>query len=412
MIGLLYGYFASNLGDIAITCGIAKLLSSRRARFILPPIPPAAQSAAEKFRENFPNIEMAFTDPKLEDALKGRSPPANEFVLLEDLLLDSASILKKNNIADCDTLVFTGGEHLFSNGSPRDVYALTGRLLPLLAAIAQGKKVLCLPATFGPFADPFSRSLVRTFIKGCSGVAVRESASLEQLQQLGLSVDDIPVLLDPAFFLDRPAIKPQRNLISLIARLDNYGMRIGGAASSQNLKAMRKTNFSTSTAISLYVHTVKSIAKSNKEMAFQILVQTQADEEVAHEIKKQASAYSSQVSVSRPETIDLFIEALARGCCTISSRFHGIIFSALAGRPSIGIYYPEHGHKIPGLMAMLDQQTRCFDGASLEAPVLAQKVADCAVDLHETHEPVSLRITATLDDLRLQTSHWISAKLN
>jgi len=414
MIGLLYGHFASNLGDIAITKGVAQFLlrSGKKFCFVVPPLSAAGLRAFQQLKSELGELEIRVAEPQLETALKGRKPePGTELEFLDDLVLQPRSILERNGIADCDTLAFVGGEHLFSSGSMRDTNALAGRLLPCLAGISTGKKVVCLPSTFGPYGDPFSRYLVRTFLRGCSAAAAREPKSLEYLDGIGSEVPQVSLQLDSAFLLQPPSYQPpDEKLVNMVIRLDQFGMRVGGPESSAALKVMRQNSFSNSASINLSAYLTTKLLERGARV--QLLVQTDADREVANEIAKRIQSQTQfppeRLTVSRPATIDAFLLALSRGQCTVTSRFHAVIFSALVGRPSLGIYFPEHGHKIPGLMSLLGLAEFSFDGKASQSA----DVATALTRLVDSAGEISRGLTGRVAQLRWGTERWMQSALS
>ena len=68
------------------------------------------------------------------------------------------------------------------------------------------------------------------------------------------------------------------------------------------------------------------------------------------------------------------IALLADGAVTLTSRFHAAVFSTVANCPPVGVHFREHGHKIPGLFAILDRIDACFDGAAADAAAVAAAV--------------------------------------
>jgi len=416
MIGLVYGHFASNLGDIAITKGVAQFLGGmgKQFCFLAPPMSDVGRRALEKLEADLGKLDIRPADSQLESPLRRRKPEqGTELGFLDDVILQPDAILARNNIGDCDTLVFMGGEHLFSSGSSRDIDALAGRLVPCLAGIAAGRKVICLPSTFGPYKDALSRCLVRTFLKGCSAAAVREPASLEHIASLGPDVPQLPLFLDSAFLLQPPTYAlPDEKLINVVVRLDQFGMRLGGPMSNSALRAMRESSFAGSASINLSTYLITELLRTDSDARVQMLVQTDSDQEVANEIAKRIQSQTQfppeRLTVSRPATIDAFLLALSRGQCTVSSRFHAIIFSALVGRPSLGVHFPEHGHKIPGLMSLLGLAEFSFDGKASQAA----DVAAALTRLVNKAGEISQELTGRVAQLRSGTESWMRSALS
>ena len=258
-VALLYGHLASNLGDLAVTSGAISLMAPvvglENIRLIVPPLSDVATGAVKALEAIHGTLDLRIVEDALVGAVKGREPEnVAALDVFGDLITQPTEVLKRNGLEDVDVLVFNSGEHLFAGGSLREGYALAGRLMPLIAGAAVGRKVICLPSTLGPFEDPVSTALARLFIKQSSAVALREAASRHHLEKIGLDADELGIqtLLDPGFFIEVPrtaATSPgDPELVSVVVQLDQFGMRIGGRKSSEAVRAFRCDGFRQSSA--------------------------------------------------------------------------------------------------------------------------------------------------------------------
>ena len=140
----------------------------------------------------------------------------------------------------------------------------------------------------------------------------------------------------------------------------------------------------------------------------QILVQTSSDLELSNAILDSVvsanPSFGHRIQVRRPPDIAAFLTALAAGGSTIASRFHAIVLSFLLDRPALGVYFPEHGHKIPGLMTLFGMSDFAIQGTTdhLERAVeLAHRLYDENADLRSQ---VHAKRTLLSDD----TKRWLS----
>jgi polysaccharide pyruvyl transferase WcaK-like protein len=83
----------------------------------------------------------------------------------------------------------------------------------------------------------------------------------------------------------------------------------------------------------------------------------------------------SNLELVAPDTPTNFINELQQGRLTVTSRLHSAIFSAMTGVPVLAIYFPEHGHKIPGLFGALHLPELCLDGTAFDPVVVAKRAA-------------------------------------
>ena len=259
--------------------------------------------------------------------------------------------------------------------------------------------------------------MIRALLRGSTAAATRETYSLALLDREGLRPTNLtmPKLLDPAFFMDleRVGAKPteaERGLVSVVMRLDGFGIRIGAHESSSNLTTYRGDGFRSSRAHQFFRGYCQRILAST-DSNLQILVQTERDLELSQSVMEAIVAenpeWRERLRLEVPQTLPDFLTLLSRGSLTVASRFHALIFSLLLGRPVLGIYHPEHGHKIPGLLELFETPGLAIQGwhGNLEGTVLATG------KLLARYDKVCEQLVARREALETETQVWLRGAL-
>src|SRR5690606_13012373 len=112
-----------------------------------------------------------------------------------------------------------------------------------------------------------------------------------------------------------------------------------------------------------------------------------------------------RVSVVRPLDIGDYLARLAEADVVVSSRFHAIILGLVAGTPGWGVYFDQHGHKMPGLFELLGTPERCqrlARGNAAEAGAAIAAAAGAAA-------PGLGGLSGRLEALRDRTLAWLAA---
>jgi Polysaccharide pyruvyl transferase len=215
-------------------------------------------------------------------------------------------------VPDGATVVYGGGEHLFSGP----------RLATYAGPISRAERGVVLPSTFGPF-DAQDEDTFRAVARHPIAARDHVSASIAE----GLVGRAVPVLLDPAFFLDVPT----------------------GNAGSFTIWAPRRED------VGLRLDTLRSEVPVRQTTAFAtyrdliggdglIVAHVRSDIALCRALSRVTG-----VPWVRPETLDEILE-LYRDCGrVVTSRFHAIVFARLFDKPYEAIPWPAHGHKIVGL---------------------------------------------------------------
>lgn len=373
-IAIVYGHVSRNHGDNAITQGIVHALQRTVPEARIRLLCSSRGSAKKPFMQTLRtyesqgnNLDIALYDqnwPSDTNELGADATPARLQQLIAE---DPASVLEHFQLTDCDVVLYNSSEHLYSYNAGDDA-AMIKRLAPIMAAHAAGKAVICLPCTFGPFETEYSRSLFRTFVDACVGGAARDAHSLDQLRQSGEPTSNAfetsEVMLDAAFLRDYPDDGPvDENIIGLVPRLDGFGLRAGRKKSREVLDAAIESGFEQSRAFQVYANAAYIISCLGKTCRF--LIQNPNDQPLAEAVVRAVRSRCGsrgRCEILGAASIEEYVENVAACSAIVSSRFHSHIFAYSMGVPAVGVYFPEQGLKIPGLMQAFDQSRYCLNG--------------------------------------------------
>ena len=390
---MVFAHVASNIGDLAINRG--QVLMLRRAF-------PEAELRAVYLNAK----QSAFLHEARASLDAGGPVPSTMFGSSGNLALayasDPARFLDDAGIADVDLVVLSAGEHLFHYQHGENLRNLYWRSLPALAAKIAGKRCLLMPSTLGPFEDRDSAELMRSLLGLVDTWAVRDARSGPLLRStLALEVEP-PALLDPAFFLEPPmqaAKAGQARIAALVMRAESWGIR--------NARAERLTQSASTVRDTEAYRFARAFADAwlaAPERRLHIHVQTDADAVLAEALAADLGQ-PERVDVMRPLDIADYLARLAAADVVVSSRFHAIILGLVAGTPGWGVYFDQHGHKMPGLFELLGVPDRCRRLARGNAGEAGAAIAAAA----GAAAPGLGELAGRLDALRARTLAWLAA---
>jgi len=353
--GLTFGHVATNMGDLALNVGVRRLVET----------------------VSNPTVKICLLKPNaghLERAKPTLGPSGTEIVSLDESMLATEKLLEycaepeaflvDANLADVDVIMTHSGEHLFAPRRPENPDTLW-RILPGLAAKAAGKKSIVLPSTFGPFDDQHLSRAIGHLLSSADAAAGRESASVALVEE---AFDlRLPALLDPAFLIatgDRPAVRETGRLIriGMALRIEEFGLRAGIVASRERSARFRESGYRESMAFALATGVMERLYPA-VDGEVSLFVQTIADQHLQTAIAAEGGKLmrsEGRIKVVAGESVESYLEALAGLDMLISARFHGCILALLGGVPAVGVHMASHGHKMPGLFALLGVPDYCL----------------------------------------------------
>jgi len=346
-IAVFYGHVASNLGDLAINAG--ELTALKRTY----------PNAEVMFIALHVNEGAAYDNAMAETARIAESKWTiyrTSFRHAMNYLSNPVQFLSDCGAEDADLIVLASGEHLFAYSENANTRALYWRTLPALAAKVARKRCILFPSTFGPFETAESRKWMTALFKLVDGYAVRESESARALEKIfGLQPQQLP---DPAFFLaprkQRDRSKTDVAVLGFAMRAEDWGIRL----SSEQRGATGDGSEGTAAgelAFQFLAEAALRFLSKRPDGQLRVFVQTAADQKIAERLLEHigSQAPKNNVEIIIPNTISEYLEALAELDALIASRFHALIMGLLVSVPVYGVYFPVHGHKIPGLFSWL-----------------------------------------------------------
>lgn len=352
-IAVFYGHVASNLGDLAINAG--ELIALKRAY----------PEAEVKFVALHVNEGPAYDHAQAETARIGEASWSiyrTSFHHALTYLSNPAQFLLDCDMDDVDLVVLASGEHLFAYESNGNTRALYWRTLPALAAKAAGKRCLLMPSTFGPYETAASRRWMNALFNVLDGYAVRETGSAHLLREVfGLRALQLP---DPAFFIEperqRDLSKTEFNVLGLAMRAEDWGIRLSKEQRADTHEAAQASDAGAQ-AFEFALAAVNEFFDKKPDGQVRVFVQTTADQQLAERLFEQlhGQGREAQVQVVMPETIADYLNALTDVDGLIAARFHALIMGLITHVPVYGVYFPVHGHKIPGLFSWLGLESSC-----------------------------------------------------
>ncbi|MDP5137885.1 polysaccharide pyruvyl transferase family protein [Rheinheimera baltica] len=349
-VSIFFGHVAGNVGDIAINEGEHRLL---RAAFPDAHLQFVTLRAAKSQFIDFAMPSMQLDDNTSVVHFMPQSINATGYVAAPETFLEACTA------SDADLIVLAAGEHVFSYANNTNTFNLFWRTLPLYVAKRLGIAVISMPATYGPFETSPGAELARLVAKMADDFSVRDVASSTEIADL--VAEPVLVRPDPAFWLTSVRAKRQSGLYVFAMRSEGWGIRLNKALRDESTEQFSQDNYRDSLAFQYNLAVAKEIlATSGSRITFAI--QTLADEELsASVVKALADDYPGRVSLYRPTSIADYLLLLGSAQCVITSRFHAVIMAIVSGTPAIASYFPVHGHKMPGLLALLDSKKHCVE---------------------------------------------------
>jgi len=409
-IGIVYGHISSNYGDIAINYGTAAMLRrlapAASVHVVLLNLPESQLAAAEGA---FKGIEdISFRILQTRDKMRtGISSDYSNLALATEYVLDPARFIADAGLTGCDVVLYNSGEYVFAyqdRGNPVD---LVWRVLPALAAKAAGMRFISLPSTFGPFESPSLAPMLRAFFSLNDAFAVRESTSAEIVAKF-LGGPPLRVLLDPSFFMStpQPSAPDDEAILGLVMRLDGFGLRAGTFYEpGKYLTAYGEEGFNASTSFKFAIAAARSFLDRVGGKVHLIIASYRADHDLTQAIAQALTeqGYGDRLRVVQPASVSEYQEELARTSFIVASRFHACILGLLLGRPVMGVYFNEHGHKMPGLFNMLGVPDYCGN-LSKTSP---ESFAESVVPLFLKREQAFAEMPERLHTMQEETIEWL-----
>jgi colanic acid/amylovoran biosynthesis protein len=255
--------------------------------------------------------------------------------------------LTLKTLKECKVCFVKGGGFIHSYGKLTDLYTIYYQLFHILLAQSLDKPVYIMPNSFGPFSSPGVKFLVKTTLRRCKLVTVRESISKKMLEEIGVKAYLFP---DLGFRLrksqqeydeiDCLRIKyPLHELVALTARPYRFPESSEGATKYKEyidgMATLSKWLFNNNYLPVFLEHTLSKTTHENDG---------QAISEIISELNKDEYSLISNKSYTCKDLKAIY----SKFNFVIGTRFHSVIFSLSEEIPSIAITYG--GNKGQGIM--------------------------------------------------------------
>jgi polysaccharide pyruvyl transferase WcaK-like protein len=368
-IGVVYGHVSKNIGDLALNCGTVQLILNTvpyadvHVVFLNP-----KQNCLDAAKASFEGLKnVTFTSFHTRNLKKSRDITFNELSKAMTYVLEPKRFITDAGLNGCDLLLYNGGEHLFTykdRENPISNIDLTWRVLPALVAKSVGMRFIILPVTVGPLEVPIVTQMISSFFHLSDGAAIREPRSAVFTAKL-LDGNPLPALLDPAFFMPIPQRRIYNNepTIDIIMRLEDIGLRIGIKNTRIALEKYRHNGFTSSRSFQFIIAVARSFFQEIGGKVNLVVQSSSADHALADAVTQVLTkeGYGNKVQLVQPTSLSEYQEEISRANFIVSSRLHTCILGLLLGKACLGVYFVEHGHKIPGVFEMLGLPDYCLN---------------------------------------------------
>ncbi len=256
-------------------------------------------------------------------------------------------------IARSDLVLGIGGGYL---QGPRSVAGSLNVVLlsvPLALASRLGRPTLLAPQSYGPFATPLQRGVVRRVLNRVDHIEVREDLSFDLLVSLGIRPDKVTRGVDGAFFFATPTDTAGPVVTQLAA--PRVGITARRWLAQEQQEAYER-------ALADFIDWLQGARGASVTLVPQVTADTFVvgshasagvrDVDDDRRVNQRIAASCRTNPVLMPERIDhCGLRQLYGGFdYLVGTRFHSVIFSLAARTPAVAI---EYEHKSSGIMREL-----------------------------------------------------------
>lgn len=398
-VSLFFGHVASNIGDLAINSGtielIKELIPSCKINVIL------INAKKSQF--------LDFAKPSFGCTGETYFNHININIgLIKRCLTQPKHILTELGIEDTQLLLLASGEHFFRYESGENSESLFWRLLPVVASHHAKIPCVLLPSTLGPFEGGISQQLPHALLNLTQANAARDLHSKKVVESFP-NLGEIPLCADPAFFVKCPKNSTfGKNVTGLVLRSEGWGIRLDKGTRTKFAAKFKGEAYTLTKAYKVGIALAQKILL-DPEARIKLFVQTTADQQLANSIFENLSSngLGDRVEISRPNSIQEYLEQMSVMTRVIASRFHALVLGMVVKKPIYGLYFDSHGHKIPGLFEMLEKSTHCFQMSQFNSDIISTRLVDSFID--ETSYSKDLK--TKLNELKKQTKNWLKKAL-
>lgn len=258
-------------------------------------------------------------------------------------------------------LYLSGGGSLIQNVTSRR--SLWYYLYTISQAKKCGNHVMMYGCGIGPIADKRDTSRVRRVLnRSVDVITLRESASLRELQRMGVTAPEMCVTSDPALTL------PAASVDVVDAELKKYGLAPDGSYICFAVRSWPGFNEKADAFAAAADYAAEKLGLTPLFM----LINREEDGPPTDAVSSRMHTKAPVIDGARNSA--LTIGLLARMHVVVSMRLHGLIFAASQGVPLVGVSYD------PKVTAFLESigEERCLPLVDLRPESLQRAVSEAA----------------------------------
>ena len=261
-------------------------------------------------------------------------------------LITAGSSIKKSKL-----LVSGGGSLLQDATSKRNLIYYAG----IIKLAKRAKKQVCILANgIGPVNYESNRKLTKEVVESADYVSVRDSISLAELRDMGVSESKKVVLsADPTFMIkpcDEIKLGKLKRKLGLDGRYFAVSIRPVTVANKRNKGKVTEKDAKLCSEVA---DACCEISKNTGLVPLIIPMQRVQDTNISYELLGRIKEKGVRGTVYEPESADELLGILGDSEFTVGMRLHAIIFASSAASPVIGISYDP---KIDAVMSELGQE--------------------------------------------------------
>lgn len=371
-----------NKGDSAIAEGVLTLLAEARpdARLTIASMlderHPGFASAYRHLLRTFPQAHVIPSPvPKPE---RGTSAAALVAAALRGAAAIAALAGSRRTplakaIERSALVVANGGHTLYAQRGPASWIRLVRILYPYWLAQRLRRPYVVFGQSLGPFDDALGRRMVSGVLRGAERVFVRERLSLGVARALGVALDRLETVPDPAFVLTPLATERVRGVQARagLVRGAYWVVTVRQAYAREGRETETRTYLEEmarfvaaalaagrTQRVAIVAHTIGPVASEDDRLPARELHQLIASDRVV----------LIDDDLGPRELAALYGDAE----WMVGTRFHSVILALVAGTPTLAVSY--FGPKTRGIMSMLGMDDLCVDLATFDARAALERI--------------------------------------
>jgi colanic acid/amylovoran biosynthesis protein len=246
-------------------------------------------------------------------------------------------------------------------------------VFPLLLSIRVNKKTIIYSQSIGPLENKVSQIIFKYIAPKFTKIYLREKVCLSLFDELGITLDNVEVIPDSAFYLNIEKEEDKE-----IAIFNNQNFKVGITARPHEFRSSNQDELyenyidslvyniswlvqEKNSTVYLFPQVIGPAAIENDLLALNYIYE-KLDDNVKKSVVYLKNDYSPRELKKLYSHMDIFI----------ATRLHSAIFAMSSGVPTINISY--HGTKSKGIMGMVGLEKYIIDIDKITNDNLQEKI--------------------------------------